>query len=90
MSGWMKTSEIGIAATAIAPSGVRSSSIRLTRLARNAARNSVNSTFPNSDGWNWKKPTSIQRREPRVAAPAASTSSISPIVVAKISRLKRR
>ena len=53
------------------------------RSARNAARKSVNSTFPNSDGWKRKKPTSIQRREPRVAAPATSTSSISPSVVAE-------
>ena len=89
MSGWMKTSMIGTARARSRPSGVRSSSIRFERSARNAARKSASSTFPNSEGWKRKKPTSIQRREPRVAAPATSTNSISPIVVPKISRLKR-
>ena len=41
---------------------------------------STKSTFPNSDGWNWKGPMSIQRREPRIASAAASTRIISPIV----------
>ena len=50
------------------------------RSARKPATTSTNSTFPNSDGWKVKKPTSIHRCEPRVAAPAASTNTISPSV----------
>ena len=79
MSGWTKTSKIGPAASAIAASGTRNSFRRFARSARKAARKSVSSTFPNSDGWKLKKPMSIQRREPRVAAPATSTSAITPI-----------
>ena len=39
---------------------------------------SASSTFPNSDGWKVKKPMSIQRFEPRVAAPKTSTNAITP------------
>ena len=54
--------------------------IVLDRSARKPAITSTNSTLPNSDGWNVKKPTLIQRFEPRVAAPAASTNTITPSV----------
>ena len=37
------------------------------------------STLPSSEGWIWKKPTSIQRREPRAALPRINTSTIEPI-----------
>jgi len=40
----------------------------------------MNSTLPNSDGWTVNPPALIQRLEPWLAAPAASTSSITPIV----------
>jgi hypothetical protein len=32
-------------------------------------------SLPNSDGWNWKKPRSIHRVEPRASAPRAITTS---------------
>ncbi len=50
--------------------------IERERSARKPASTSTKSTFPNSEGWKVKKPTSIQRFEPRVAAPAASTKPI--------------
>ena len=80
MSGWTNTSRIGSRPSPIAASGVRADWIECRRSARNPASTSTNSTFPNSDGWNLKKPTSIQRFEPRVAAPAASTSTMIPSV----------
>ena len=80
MSGWTKTSKIGPAASAIAASGTRNSFRRFGRgRRRKAARKSASSTLPNSEGWKVKKPMSIQRREPRVAAPATSTSAITPV-----------
>ena len=46
------------------------------RSTTNPASASTKTTLPNSDGWNVKKPTLIQRCEPRVAAPATSTKII--------------
>ena len=37
------------------------------------------STFPNSDGWNWSGPMSIQRFEPRTASANPKTNTIRPI-----------
>ena len=65
----------GPAASAIAPQrrrAARRSRLRAVGEERRRAT-SANSTLPNSDGWKRKKPRSIQRREPRVAAPATST-----------------
>ena len=47
---------------------------------------STKRSFPNSDGWNVKKPTLIQRVEPRAARPTTSTNAISPTVPMKIGR----
>ena len=57
--------------------GRRGSLIRRARSARKPASASTKSSLPNSDGWNWKKPMSIQRFEPRVASASGKTSSIS-------------
>ena len=38
------------------------------------------STFPNSDGWNWSGPMSIQRFEPRTASANPKTTTMRPIV----------
>ena len=61
-------------------SGVSGDWIEWRRSATKPASARTNSTLPNSDGWNVKKPTSIQRFEPRVAAPATSTSTMIPSV----------
>ena len=76
MSGCRKTSAIGTSAYPIADSGPAGELIERPRSARKPAITRTNSTLPNSDGWNLKNPTSIHRFEPRVAAPAASTNTI--------------
>ena len=79
-SGWTKTRKIGPAAKPIAVSTVLLSPIRFARSASMPARKSTRSSFPNSEGWNLKKPRSSQRFEPRVTAPASRTITISPSV----------
>ena len=46
----------------------------------------TNSSFPNSDGWKVKKPTLIQRVEPRAALPTTKTTAMRPTVPPKIAR----
>ncbi len=62
----MKTSTAGTAVSPTAPNVVRHSAIWRDRSERNPAITRIISTLPSSDGWNWKKPMSIQRRVPRV------------------------
>ena len=56
------------AAGSAPPVGARPRSTRIPAIA------STNSTSPNSDGWNWKKPMLIQRVAPLLAAPSTSTN----------------
>ena len=41
---------------------------RRTRSTRKPARARTKRSLPNSEGWNWNGPRSIQRREPRVSS----------------------
>ena len=59
---------------------VVSSPTRRPRSTMNPASASTKKSFPNSDGWNWNGPTSIQRFEPRIASAYTNTKTISPIV----------
>ena len=52
------------------------------RSARKPASASTKSSLPNSDGWSWKPPSSIQRFEPRVVSPSGKTRSIRSSVTA--------
>jgi hypothetical protein len=56
------------------------------RSERKPAIASTQRSFPNSDGWKVKKPTLIQRVEPRAALPSTKTTAISPTVPMKIAR----
>ena len=58
----------GTTARAITVRTVRSWPRDARRSTRKPASASTNSAFPNSDGWNWNGPTSIQRFEPRIAS----------------------
>jgi len=73
----MKTSSIGAMPSAIALSTVRKRPSCRCRSARKPAIARTNSSFPNSDGWNWSGPMSIQRFEPRTASANAYTITIS-------------
>ncbi len=72
---------MGTAPRPIAVATVRTSRMRRPRSTRKPAIASTNATFPNSDGWNWNGPSSIQRFEPRIASANRKTKSIKPIVV---------
>ena len=50
------------------------------RSTTNADSARTSSTLPSSEGWKRKNGKSIQRLDPRVAAPSASTSRIEPIM----------
>ncbi len=65
---------------------VRTSVPPRARSVMNPAIARTKSSFPNSDGWNVKKPTLIHRVEPRAARPTTRTIAISPTVPMKIGR----
>jgi hypothetical protein len=79
-SGCRKTSTIGTIASPIAVATVRSRLIRCCFSTRKPAIARTKSTLPNSDGWNWNGPSSIQRFDPRTASAKTKTKIISPIV----------
>ncbi len=56
------------------------SDTRIARSITNAANASISSSLPSSDGWKVKKGSSIHRREPRVAVPISSTSTMLAII----------
>ena len=75
-SGCATTMIAGISASSITRLVVSRSCRRLIRSITNADRARIRSTFPSSEGWKRKNGSSIQRREPRAAAPSRNTSPI--------------
>ena len=79
-SGWAITNNVGTSASSMIRDVVWRSLMYRSRSSTNADSASTSSTLPSSEGWKRKNGSSIQRREPRVAPPSASTVTIRPII----------
>ena len=77
-SGWGITISAGSSASSMTLAVVRHSYSRRERSTVNAASDRISSSLPNSDGWNWKNGSGIQRCAPRTAG-APNTMMLSPI-----------
>ena len=53
---------------------------RRTRSTRKADSDRISSSLPTSEAWKLKKPSSIERCEPRAVAPSSITSRIEAII----------
>ena len=53
---------------------------RRTRSTRNADSDRISRIFPTSEAWKLKKPSSIERCEPRAVAPSSITRRIEAII----------
>ena len=77
-SGCGITISAGISASSMILAVVRRSCSRRERSTANAASDTISSSLPNSDDWNWKNGSGIQRRAPRTAG-APNTTRLSTI-----------